>query len=131
MCALGTGFQTCALPICRVDDDQDFRTELTWRTAGAYLFRATGTKLRASYGTGFVAPSLFERFDPCFGNADLDPETSEGFDVGVDQSFLGDRARAGVTVFHIETRDQIAYRGLTTPRNPACSYAGKIGRAHV
>lgn len=108
----------------RLDNDADFGTEFTYRTSAAYLVSSTGTKFRGSYGTGFVAPSLYERFDPCIGNADIQPETSEGFDVGVDQTLFGGKMRAGATLFHVETEDQIDYRSLTTPQNPACNYAG-------
>ena len=34
-----------------------------------------------SYGSGFKAPSLFYLFDPMFGNPDLQPEKSKGWDM--------------------------------------------------
>jgi vitamin B12 transporter len=39
-----------------VDDHDRFGTEKTWRVASAYLIRRTGTKVKATYGTGFKAP---------------------------------------------------------------------------
>jgi len=65
----------------RIDDDS-----VTWRVTQAVLFPETGTKLRATFGTAFRAPSLFQLFGPHFGNPDLDPERSFGFDAGIDQN---------------------------------------------
>ncbi|MBP2307736.1 hypothetical protein J2849_004148 [Azospirillum melinis] len=36
-----------------------------------YRIEETGTTLRSSYGTAWQPPSLYERFDPCYGRADL------------------------------------------------------------
>jgi vitamin B12 transporter len=108
----------------RIDHDVDFGNEITYRSSLAYLIRDTGTKLRGSYGTGFVAPSLYERFDPCIGNAEIDPEKSKGYDLGVDQSLFGGKARVSATFFHTQTEDQIDYVSLSSPQNPACSYGG-------
>jgi outer membrane cobalamin receptor len=41
-------------------------TSNTWDVSSAYLFRQTGTKLRAHVGTGYRAPSLYERFGSGF-----------------------------------------------------------------
>ncbi len=67
---------------------------VTWHVAPRLRLSATGTRLHASYGTGFKAPSLeqlflsFPAFD-FFANPDLKPETSAGYDVGVDQTLFG------------------------------------------
>ena len=42
----------------RVDDHSRFGTETTWQVAPSYLVKQTDTTLKASYGTGFRAPSL-------------------------------------------------------------------------
>ena len=61
--------------------------------ADAALALATGTTLRASYGEGFKAPTLFQLYS-FYGNRRLDPETARSFDVGLQQSLLGGRAVA-------------------------------------
>ena len=43
---------------------------------------AQGTRLRASYGEAFRAPSLGELFFPGSGNPDLQPEDSRSYEVG-------------------------------------------------
>jgi vitamin B12 transporter len=93
----------------RVDDHNDFGTAVTYRLAGAYDLNETDTILRASIGTAFKAPSLDELFDTSFGsnNPNLDPEESIGFDLGVEQSFLGRKLILGTTYFYNDIEDMI------------------------
>ncbi|MBU1175274.1 MAG: TonB-dependent receptor, partial [Alphaproteobacteria bacterium] len=74
-----------------------------------YFVEPTGTKFRASYGTAFRAPSLFELFDPTFGNAALTPETSKGWDAGIDQTFAGGRASFSATYFSLDIENLIQF----------------------
>ena len=69
----------------RYDKHKKFGSVITYRIAPVYFVEETGTKFRATYGTGFKAPSLFNLFDPAYGNAELKPEKSRGWDVGVEQ----------------------------------------------
>jgi len=69
----------------RYDKHKRFGSVITYRIAPVYFVEETGTKIRATYGTGFKAPSLFNLFDPGYGNADLKPEKSRGWDVGIEQ----------------------------------------------
>ena len=91
--------------------------------ADAALALDEGTTIRASYGEGFKAPTLFQLYAPFFGFANLQPETARNYDVGVSQSFLGRRAVASVTYFHRDTVNQIdfdlgffAYRNIARAR---------------
>lgn len=101
----------------RRDKHDDFGSETTYRIAPSYLFRETGTRLRASYGTGFKAPSLsalFESFPPFFfANPDLKPERSKGWDIGVEQQWLNDQLRAELTYFRNDIEDLIAVDPVT------------------
>jgi vitamin B12 transporter len=97
----------------RNDDHEDFGNHTTFGANAALALR-TGTTVRASYGEGFKAPTLYQLFSD-YGNRNLDPETARNFDVGVEQAFLGDRARVGVTYFNRRTRNQIDFRNC----NPA------------
>lgn len=83
----------------RNDDVSGVRAFATWRATAAYFISESGTKLRASAGTGAKAPSLFERLDPTFGNPLLRPETSFAFDGGIDQSLFDGRLNLSVTGF--------------------------------
>ena len=97
----------------RLDHHSEFGSEATWRIAPAYLIHETGTKLKASYGTGFKAPSLEDLFGGdgtgfIVGNPDLTPEKSRGWDVGFEQNLWGDRIAFGSTYFRNEIEDLIA-----------------------
>ncbi|VAX35577.1 Outer membrane vitamin B12 receptor BtuB [hydrothermal vent metagenome] len=76
-------FWTLAL---RTDDHSNFGTYTTGRSTVSYLFD-TQTRIKGSYGTGFNAPSLFQLFSS-FGDPNLSPETSWGYDVGIEQELF-------------------------------------------
>lgn len=90
---------------------QDFDT---WRATGAYLIPETGTKFRASGGTGGKAPTLFQLFSPQNGNAGLLPETSIGWDAGIDQTFFEGAAKLSVTAFGNKFDDLIEFNTVTS-----------------
>jgi len=82
----------------RQDDNDAFGSETSLRTGLAWE-AGPGLRLRASYGEGFRAPSLGELFFPGFGNPDLEPETSESWELGLDL----DRGRWRFTVAAFDT----------------------------
>ncbi|HET7632307.1 MAG TPA: TonB-dependent receptor [Gemmatimonadaceae bacterium] len=104
----------------RVDDNEAFGTFGTYRAAVNYL-AGTGTRLRASVGTAFRAPTFFENFSTGFvtGNPTLHPAHTLSWEAGAEQSLAGGRATAGVTAFFQTFRDMIDYAGGTT----ACGYS--------
>jgi vitamin B12 transporter len=77
----------------RHDDNEDFGSHTSTRISAAFVkpLAEASVKFRASYGTGFRAPSLFEvaynqgpyAFPPAAG-VTLSEEQSEGFDVGAE-----------------------------------------------
>ncbi|MCF4167397.1 TonB-dependent receptor [Zavarzinia compransoris] len=108
----------------RFDDHEDFGDEVTWRIGASYEL-PTATRLHASYGTARQTPSLYERFDPCYGNAALQPEKSEGWDAGVEQAFLGGDMMVGATYFQQETEDQINW-AYSPPVSALCYGGGYV-----
>lgn len=88
----------------RYDDNDSFGGHTTWRVASAVILPDVNTRLKASYGTGFKAPSLndlYVNYAPWFfANPNLKPEESEGYDIGFEQPLLNDRIRFGSTYFH-------------------------------
>ncbi len=79
----------------RVDDAQFLDPQVTWRAGQNVHLPETGTVLRASVGTGFKVPSLFQRFSQ-YGRQDLLAEESLGVDAGIEQSlFSGDLVLSG------------------------------------
>jgi vitamin B12 transporter len=91
----------------RQDSYNAFGDATTYRVTGGYLHKETGTKLRASYGTGFRAPTINQLFFPFFGNPNLQPEKSQGWDVGVDQKVFGERLTLSAGYFWNRFRNLI------------------------
>ena len=93
----------------RFDNHDKFGSYFTYRVAPAYIFWQTGTKLKATVGTGFKAPSLFYLYDPAFGNPDLNPEKSFGWDAGIEQFFWNEGLSFGVTYFENDYKDLFGF----------------------
>ncbi|SHG65967.1 TonB-dependent receptor plug domain-containing protein [Marivita hallyeonensis] len=91
----------------RYDDYSDFDGQLSGRAALSYQLNDT-TLLRASIGTGYRAPSLYERFGPFAGSGTLDPESSRSIDLGIEHDY-GDRGFVRATVFWTEIDDLIGF----------------------
>ncbi|HEY6483002.1 MAG TPA: TonB-dependent receptor [Steroidobacteraceae bacterium] len=96
----------------RYDANDQFGGKGTFRLAPTYLIHETGTQLKASLGSGFKAPTLAELYQnfPAFfffGNPNLRPETSLGYDLGVEQALGGELVRLGATYFHNRIRNLI------------------------
>ncbi|MBV9995813.1 MAG: TonB-dependent receptor [Caulobacteraceae bacterium] len=112
----------------RYDANSRFGGKATWRFAPTYFFEQTGTKLKASIGTGFKAPTLsqlFQSFPPFFfSNPNLRPESSTGWDAGFDEFLLGRRLQFGATYFHNNIRNLI-------DTDPTGTTLANVGRAHT
>ena len=107
----------------RVDDHKEFGTHGTYRGTLAYLVKESDTKLRGTVGTGFKAPSLFQLFSS-FGDPNLEPEESLGWDAGIDQGFLNGKVTASVTYFKNNFTNLIDFDSATSRYN-------NIGRART
>ena len=102
----------------RMDDHEEFGQETTYRATTSYLIEESGTRLKASWGTGFKAPSLYELYATdayTVGNPDLDPQTSEGWDAGVEQTVVKDLLMVGATYFDIRYDDLIMWTQSAYP----------------
>lgn len=97
----------------RRDHHDRFKDHDSYRWAAAYT-PIPRVILRASYGTGFRAPSLYELYgensycpNNLCGNVNLTPETSQSYDAGI--AFDGDVFSADLTLFRIRTEDKIIF----------------------
>lgn len=93
----------------RLDDNEAFGTFVTYRAAAAY--RLSGTKLRASVGRSFKAPTFFENFATGFvvGNPDLEPERSFSWEVGLERTLFDGRLTLVSTYFDQTFEDLIQF----------------------
>jgi vitamin B12 transporter len=88
-------------------DDSDVFGGTTTPRAGLRLRLGSKTRLRAAWGEGFRAPSLGELFYPLSGNAELAPEESASWELGVEHDRR--RWRLGATAFHTRLRNLIDF----------------------
>jgi vitamin B12 transporter len=96
----------------RNDDNSRFGDKTTWRFAPEWVVTETDTRLHASVGTGFKAPTLSELYQSFpafffFANPNLKPESSTGWDAGIEQALVHDVLRVGVTYYDNRIRDLI------------------------
>jgi vitamin B12 transporter len=97
----------------RYDDNDRFGGKVTYRFAPAFVIQETGTKFKASVGTGFKAPTLSQLFQSFpdfdfFANPNLKPESSLGYDFGFEQAVLNDTVRFGATLYRNDIKNLIA-----------------------
>jgi vitamin B12 transporter len=93
----------------RYDHNQKFGGAFTYRIAPAYIIWQTNTKLKATIGTGFKAPSIFYLYDPFFGNDSLDTEKNFGWDFGFEQFIWENGVSFGITYFSNEFTNLIGF----------------------
>ena len=116
----------------RYDDNEAFGPHTTWRLAPVFIVPGTETKLKATYGTGFKAPTLNQLYvnNPSFlfsANPGLLPEVSKGYDFGFEQSLLHDRFNFGATYFHNTITNLIQF--VTTDPLTGASSLANVGLA--
>jgi vitamin B12 transporter len=93
----------------RFDNHNRIGQVTTYRIAPAYIIPETGTKLKFTYGTAFHSPSLFDLYDPAFGNLLLRPERNKGWDAGIEQKFDNNKFSFGITYFNNQFEDLFGY----------------------
>lgn len=96
----------------RHDDHETFGGNTSFEAAAAYLVEETGTRIHATWGEGFKAPTIFQLTYFCCGfdpNPNLKPEQTEAWEVGVEQSVADDRITLGATYFDRKTQDLIIF----------------------
>jgi vitamin B12 transporter len=104
----------------RLDDNSAFGTFFTYRAGAAYRL-PSHTRLRASVGRAFKAPTFCEQFcDAPFvvGDSSLSPERATSWEVGVEQGIAGGQFSLWATYFDQRFRDMIVYDGGALPGEP-------------
>ncbi len=94
----------------RWEDHSQYGVHTTYQAGLAYFVPVLDTKIKANYGTGFVAPSLYQLYDPNYGNPQLSPETNLGYDFGFEQPIGGkDSLTLGADYFDDDLDNLISY----------------------
>lgn len=91
----------------RIDDYASFGSKVIFG-ANAVWHPTNSTTIRAAYGEGFKAPTLYQLFS-FYGDPSLQPEKARSYDLGFEQSVLDGQLRFGATAFHRKTRNQIDF----------------------
>lgn len=108
----------------RIDDHSRFGSEWTFGANGSFLI-ADGWRLRASYGEGFKAPTLYQLFSE-YGNAALAPERSRSYDIGIEKGDRDAPLHFALTAFRRDSRNLIDYVSCFSVSNALCA-DGRFG----
>ncbi len=91
----------------RVDNHRTYGTKATFSANAAWRV-GSNTVLRASYGEGFKAPTLYQLYG-FYGTTTLQPEVAQSYDVGIEQNLIEGTLKLGATLFHRDTTNQIDF----------------------
>ena len=107
----------------REDDHSRYGSKTLFQGGGVWKL-PTGTLVRASYGEGFKAPTLYQLYS-VYGNLALEPEQATGWEAGVEQHLLGDRLTIGGTYFQRRSRNLIVFASCPAVSSlPLCVQPG-------
>jgi vitamin B12 transporter len=109
----------------RYDVHSTFGGHVTGQVAAAWALNDGNTVLRASWGQGFKAPSLYELYSQ-FGSPGLKPEQANGWDAGVEQHLWDRRIDLQATYFHRDTSNLIVFTDCISTASPECAN-GRFG----
>jgi vitamin B12 transporter len=98
----------------RLDSHSRSGHSTTYRIAPAFFIQQTNTKLKATYGTGFKSPSLYQLYAPTnnwgpIGNENLKPEETTSWDVGIEQDLWDGKVHLGGSYFSSRFENLIEY----------------------
>ncbi len=102
----------------RYDDHDTFGGHTTTRASAAWSVTPT-TILRATYGEGFKAPTLYQLYSQ-YGNLNLDAEEAEGWDAGIEQHFFDKELVVSATYFDRDTTNMIDFVSCFGETSPDC-----------
>ena len=92
----------------RYDDHSGFGSATTKSADVSWSPNHGNTRIRASYGEGFKAPSLYQLYGD-FGDPTLVPEKARGWDAGITQRLLDGAIELSATYFARKVRNQIDF----------------------
>lgn len=125
------------IPSVRYDHHDSFGSH-TSPNLGVTYFIADNSRFKANYGSAYRAPSideLYGTFDHMgmftfYGNPDLKPEKTKGFEVSYEHEFDQDTS-AKLTYFRNEKEDAISYVNTDTKASGLWGYMGIYDKVFV
>jgi len=113
----------------RHDDHDRFGGNTVVGTGAVLSLFDDATLIRANYGEGFKAPSLYQ-LGSQYGNAALRPETSKGWEAGIEQRFFDRALILSATWFDRSARDLIVFYSCSGAPTGLCLTPGSttVGR---
>ena len=108
----------------RRDSHDTFGDKTLGQLAAAWSLNDGNTVLRASFGQGFKAPTLYQLYSE-YGNKTLEAEEADAWDLGVEQRLM-DRFVLRATWFQRETTNQIDYVSCSSTADPMCVVNGAM-----
>ncbi|MDE8651399.1 TonB-dependent receptor plug domain-containing protein [Novosphingobium album (ex Liu et al. 2023)] len=115
----------------RYDDHSRFGGEWTFGANGSVTI-APRLRVRASYGEGFKAPTLYQLYSD-YGDTALAPERSRSYDAGIEYGARGEGLHLALTGFRRDSRnliDFVSCTGAVCDTRPYGLYAN-VGRARA
>ncbi len=112
------------VPSVRYDHHDSFGSH-TSPNMGVTYFAAQNSRFKVNYGSAYRAPSIDELYGTFnhmgmftfYGNPDLKPEKSRGFELSYEHEFSKDTA-AKLTYFKQKKEDAISYKDLSSVTSP-------------
>ncbi len=95
-------------PGMRVDDNERFGSQVTYKISVSWLVDKTGTRFKANWGTGFKAPSLYQ-FYSSYGDPDLKPDEGRTYDIGFEQHLFAKKLTFGLTYFNNDFENMVEW----------------------
>ncbi|WP_223034997.1 TonB-dependent receptor plug domain-containing protein [Hanstruepera marina] len=85
----------------RLNNHSEYGSHVVYNINPSYRkdFNFGYLKLLASYSTAYITPSLYQLFEPAYGNKELQPEENATIEGGLEVSF-GDKAIVSVVYFN-------------------------------
>ena len=75
----------------RLNNHSEYGSHLVYSLNPSFKFDTNFgyAKILSSYSTAYITPSLYQLFEPTYGNADLKPEDNTTFEIGAEIDFNG------------------------------------------
>ena len=85
----------------RLNNHSEYGNHLVYNINPSYVKKTSFGYLKglASYSTAFITPSLYQLFEPTYGNIDLNPEENQTIELGVEVS-IKNKATVSLVYFN-------------------------------